>query len=39
MMNNTTKPFGQLSNAEKKELVCAWIDGKKIEFYHDRFKI
>lgn len=31
-MNNTTKPFGELSNAEKKELLCTWVDGKDIEW-------
>jgi hypothetical protein len=25
------KPFGQLSRAEKLELMTAWVDGKQME--------
>lgn len=25
------KPFGELSNEEKKALLCAWVDGARIE--------
>ncbi|WP_104658040.1 hypothetical protein [Ralstonia insidiosa] len=27
------KPFGELSNEEKKALLCAWVDGARIEFF------
>ena len=26
-------PFGQLTNDEKKALMCAWVDGKTIECF------
>jgi len=28
------KIFGKLTNDEKKACLCAWVDGKTIEYFH-----
>lgn len=34
-LHTINKPFGELDNQTKKDLLCAWVDGAKIEFSFD----
>ncbi|AHK11446.1 hypothetical protein S140_36 [Shewanella sp. phage 1/40] len=31
-LTKITKPFGELDNQSKKDLLCAWVDGAEIEW-------